>query len=277
MINGVEVIKPSGIDIVIPLGEGSRYNDLELKYSLRSIEKHLSNYRNIYIVGELPLCINPAAVVYIPFDESPRAEDRSRNIYGKIAAAIKYMDVMFTQDAFDFVNDLVTVGVLNLSDYFLYMNDDHYLLRDYDLKYRFPSYHRGEIDLNKIPNEAQTIQMRNTLNSLQTVIPPGVKALDYDVHCPISFNKESFINSFEVLPEPWPDHGYGIKSYYSNSILREGTEARDLKFTEPAVRGEILYKLEGREWFSIGDRCLLEGDMFKVLEELYPLKSKYEL
>ena len=42
------------MDIVIPLGTESRWHDNELRFTLRSIEKHLTGYRNVIIVGWCP-------------------------------------------------------------------------------------------------------------------------------------------------------------------------------------------------------------------------------
>jgi hypothetical protein len=42
------------MDLVYVLGSGSRWGDNELRYSLRSVEKHLKGYNNVYLVGDKP-------------------------------------------------------------------------------------------------------------------------------------------------------------------------------------------------------------------------------
>jgi hypothetical protein len=51
----------------------------------------------------------------------------------------------------------------------------------------------------------------------------------------------------------------------------------DFKFSEPAMKESIYIALENRSWFSVGDKCLKSGAMQEVLQELYSIKSKYEL
>jgi hypothetical protein len=41
------------IDVVIPLGWGSIWDNQEIKYSLRSFERHLKGIRNIFVVTDL--------------------------------------------------------------------------------------------------------------------------------------------------------------------------------------------------------------------------------
>ena len=52
------------IDVVIPLGTGSRWQDNELRYCLRSIEKNLSGVNEVVIVGEKPKWLTNVRCVY---------------------------------------------------------------------------------------------------------------------------------------------------------------------------------------------------------------------
>lgn len=237
-------------DILIPLGKGSRQADIELKYCLRSIAKHLINVGRIVIVGERPQWLQN--VVHVPCVDNTSSWRRAENIYRKVIAGLP-----------DTTND------------FLFMNDDHYLLADYraDL---FPYYHRGAIELHRVGNEAQRRQMENTV---QLYYPDIIN--DYDVHCPVIYNKDRFVKIFENLQ--WPEYGYGIKSMYCNFNANHSLQiinrilCEDLKFSQPLMRDSIMQVLEGRSWFSIGDACLKSGGMLAVLEELYPTPSEYEI
>jgi len=42
------------VDVVIPLGRGSRWNDNELRFCLRSLEKNFLDLGKVWIVGEKP-------------------------------------------------------------------------------------------------------------------------------------------------------------------------------------------------------------------------------
>lgn len=72
------------MDVVIPLGSGSRWQDNELRFCLRAVEKHLKGYDRIYIVGRKPDWIQN--IEFIPYVE---AHTRERNIMEKVRRACK--------------------------------------------------------------------------------------------------------------------------------------------------------------------------------------------
>jgi hypothetical protein len=224
------------IDIVIPLSTGSRHNDLELRYCLRSIEMKLAGVGDIYLVGEKPMwCKN---VIHYPHVEAEINSEFAHNIFERI--------------------------LIPPVEDFLFMNDDHYLLDNFYAPY-FPYLHRGEIDFDRIiPNYPQTVQMRNT----------GTNFLDFDIHCPIVYNRRKLLSAFHDMN--WPEFGYGIKSMYCKRIGITGSFCNDLKIDEILPMQEIERITKDRKWFSIGDSSLVAGDMKKFLQKTYPYASKYE-
>ena len=46
------------IDVVYILGDGSKWGNNEIKYSLRSLEKYGKNIRDVYICGNKPYFVN---------------------------------------------------------------------------------------------------------------------------------------------------------------------------------------------------------------------------
>jgi hypothetical protein len=233
--------------IIIPLGRGSRYNDTELRYCLRSIEKHLTGYGDIFIIGEKPDWLRN--VVHIPFpDQGDKTYDKERNIYSKIMAACD--DPRVTDD-------------------FLFMNDDHFLLQGYEARV-FPYYCHGWL------SEYMTVtDYKNTVRNTNDLLwPLGHDCLYFDIHSPILYNKEKFT---WLLTTDWTKpFGYCIKTVYGNCI--EGLTAHeypDLKISEAYPASKIHKLLTGRAWFSVHDRAF-NGGIRQVLQDLYPLKSKYE-
>lgn len=257
-------------DCLIPLGTGSRNDNLELKYCLRSIEKHLKGAGNVFLVGECPEFVNKSSLIHIPFEESSDNKHRAHNIYSKIMAGINYVNVKY---GFVTIEEEILFLVKQISDNFLFMNDDHFLLTDYQAS-EFPYYRRGLIETHRQGNEAQRIQMENTVAVLKDNLINN--PVDFDVHTPILYNKQAFIKLFGA-ESFWPDYGYGIKSMYCNFNRIEGEEIEDLKFSEPLLKDTILEVLKGRQMFSTGDKVFRSGGMKEVLEELYSTKSKYEL
>jgi hypothetical protein len=236
-------------DIVMPLNNRSTQKNLELRYCLRSIEQHFTGVGNVFIIGHCPEWINNN-VIHIPADEDPRNRFRDRNIMLKMQEACK--------------DDRV-------SDNFLMVHDDHFLLADFEAS-TFPYYHCGPM----VPNVGQYAETkRNTILALSIRDDVNYVINNYDTHCPILFNKERFMRSVALADwSKW--YGYCLKTLYCVMNGIEAEKVEDLKIRMPLKADEIMRLINGRGWFSIGDRCFTEGGMKDVLNNLYPLKSKYE-
>lgn len=208
---------------------------------LRSIEKHLSNVGNVFIVGYRPDFVTN--ITHIPAEDDPRNRFRDRNICNKIIAAC---------------NDK------RVSDNFLMVHDDHFLLEDYDAS-AFPYYHCGPL----VPAQGQYAHTKeNTISVLGSTN-------NYDTHCPILFNKEKFMRSVALADwSVW--YGYCLKTLYCVLNGIEGEYAEDMKIRMPLEYHEIIRLISGRKWFSIGDRCFVPNGMKEVLQDLYTVKSNYE-
>jgi hypothetical protein len=232
------------IDVVIPLGTRSTQKNRELIYCLRSVEKHLCGVGNVFIVGECPEWLQN--VTHIPYSEDPRNRYRDRNIMMKMAAAC--MDE-------------------RVSDNFLMVHDDHFLLADYDAS-AFPYYHMGPM------NDGHGLYGETKQNT-KSLLHFQPEFNNYDCHCPIVFNKQLFMRS--VALADWSKmYGYCMKTLYCVMNGMKGEYTTDIKIRLPLNKAAIMNEIEGRRWFSIGDRCFAPGGMWDVLNMLYPNKSKYE-
>jgi hypothetical protein len=241
--------------IVIPLaanGFGSRQNDIELRFALRSIEKHLSGYGDIFLIGHKPKWINDK-VIHIPAEDEQRTWWKERNVYRKILLACEDPRV---------------------SDDFLFMNDDHYLLADF-VAGEFPYYYNGMLYQEAARDDQYGATAKNTLQL--TDLQKGWHSARYwDIHCPIIYNKRSFnwLSKFDWSKK----HGYCIKTSYSWFVGGIAIEYPDLKINQPLPPAKIKELLAGRHWFSVGNKAFdIGGGMEKVLLELYPNKSKWEV
>jgi hypothetical protein len=239
------------IDVVIPLGKGSTWENNELRYSLRSIEKHLKNYRNIYIVGECPNWIQN--VIHIPFTETGHP---SRNIMEKVKAACEHDDI---------------------TKLFLFTNDDIFFLKDQDAV-TYPFYHRGGLQ-EAVPKNKGNWYQEYVLETIAVLHDRNLGAWNYDLHCPIRYNKYTFR---EVMAQYDWNKKLVVKSIYCSTLGIEGEYMDDCKIAGRMAEWHLRKKIEGRHVFSIGDRCLLpfgkeqESSVKKLLNELYPNPSKYE-
>lgn len=241
------------IDIVIPIGYcyfPENTNNIipdsgELRYCLRSIEKHLKGVRNVFIIGcNIPAWVDNVGQI-ICGDKSG-LENKEWNIYNKIR---------------------VVCGVEEISDTFLFMNDDHYLLQDYNAA-EMPYYYEGTINdhLQKRPST----YLKSVANTAAVI---GGESLYYDIHTPILYNKNEFRR---VMTYDWKiEYGYVIKSLYCHGAKVTPTAGEDIKISCVEDRARLSARLTGKQYFSTSDNCF-GTSLTAMMNEFYPEKSKYE-
>lgn len=236
------------IDVVYAIGFGSTWNDQELKYSLRSIEKHLTNYRNVYIIGSLPSFINKKSVTHIPAIDRHGHE---RNIMEKVKIACSTPEI---------------------SDRFLFFNDDHYLLTRFDAS-RFPYYYDRTIDekLEKARGKYAD-SVRHTLHALKV---RKVTRKYFDVHTPILYDKRLFPETMSQVDWDAQKNGFIVKSLYCNLNRIKGVPEKDGKVHQPMSCHALERHLRDKFVFSTPNRITPEMAVF--LDYLYPNPSKFEL
>lgn len=232
-------------DIVIPLNSKSCWANNELRFTLRSIEQFLTGYRNVYIVGEKPDWIRN--VIHIPFLD--KYDYPARNIMSKICRACEEQD---------------------LSDYFLFFNDDHFLLTKFHAP-AFPYFYKG--DLMQVKN---LTRYQDTVdNTIKALIAENKPTKDFDTHTPILYRKKEFVDVMGMFNWKVP-HALCIKSLYCNMLGVKPVFEDDGKFSRSKDEEQLRHWFNKYKVFSIDDGALTH--LLKVkFQQLYPLKSKYEL
>lgn len=229
------------MDIVYALGKGSVLKDFELKMSLRSVVKNLSGVDQIWIIGNHPEWLDTNHVNFIPLpDHSERVPDY--NIMRKISCACEKA---------------------NLSNDFIFFNDDHFLLSPFDTA-TFPYFYSGELE-NYIKRRGLDGYGRRANNTLKTLQRLGLPTKYFDIHTPIIYNKELFLKN--VTSQDWNlKDGFIIKSLYANSLKIEGVEMKDNKINHAPQQGDRIFSTFPR----------LKASITRYLQEQFPEKSKYE-
>lgn len=239
------------IDIVIPLGNGSRWKNNEIRFCLRAIEKYVKNYRDVYILG-----VRPSWLTGVKYYNHADKYNHERNIYEKIKFACNLPE---------------------LSDNFLFMNDDHFITKDVDAE-NYPYLYSQTLD-EKVrgrggknnwrgAGDPYTISMNNTRKVLS-----GHPQKYFDIHTPIIYNKAEFLRVMSLVD--WNvGMGYVIKSLYANFLNIEGEKGGDIKIASSSYK-DIKKRIEGVSVFSVSDSANGVG-LKHLMNELYPAKSKYE-
>jgi hypothetical protein len=247
------------VDIVYTLADTSVNDYMELRYSLRSLELHGVNYRKVVIVGGLPTWLDRTQITHIS------EEDRffkDRNIMVKLMAAAN--------------SNKVTAD-------FWHFNDDYFLLKTYDFKTLKSCKHE-----RNLYNYVWEVGRENTRwNKYTRIVENTWKILNsrelpiefYDVHLPFKYNSKKFQDAMQKYDWNCPfKMGYVVRSLYGNTIgMKAETITNDVKMSNlSTVEGAIRY-LEKDEYpmFSSGERD--RHNLVRILEKLYPQKSKYEI
>lgn len=237
------------MDIVYTYRYEKRSQNRQLRYSLRSIEKHLIGVGEVFVIGF------PCGMKGVRYIEHHDNFSAARNIMMKLQIIARTEEV---------------------SEDFLYIADDHYLLKSMEAK-DYPYYVNGMLqDLYKTQNNAYRAMIKNTYEALELRQLP---TLNYNIHTPIIYNKTKLRKLAEMYDLNNPLN-YLLKSLYMNTfhgltIEPELQELKDCKIRTNFEPEEIKSRIAARTCWSTGKESYNEN-IGKVLEELYPNKSKYE-
>lgn len=208
------------VDLVYVLGTGSKWDNNEIRFSLRSVSKNLKNVGKIFIVGEMPDFLQNC--IHVPckdiFEPGINADG---NMTHKLLHVCKRAD---------------------LSDDFLFMNDDFIInkpiaaneipwLHKEDMATRPPNYWTSQFYRHRLKRTFDELKLR------------GMATMQYDYHAPMLMNKHQFI---EVIGQfdYGIDIGYTFRSIYGNSLELPATPFAEYKVT--VFKNYSLEKLQER-------------------------------
>lgn len=234
------------IDVVYPLANVSRFSNNELKFSLRSLEKHVTGYRDIWVIGNNPSWNNGKIKHIQAFDKGMKAI----NILEKIRLACLCPEI---------------------SDTFLYINDDHIFLRDCDAC-TYPFYYSDD-DLKDILNNRPLNDpyRRIVIDTLN--LYPELKY--FDIHKPIRIEKAKFLEVYEKVNFKKYGSGLLIKSVYCNYHGIKGVKERDM-ILRTRLDSLVLDVIKMKcDVFSFHEEAVCD-DLIRFLDKNYPIKSIYE-
>lgn len=236
------------IDLVIPLGKGSKWANNELRYCLRSIEKYLTDYGRLFIVGEFPDFLNSEAIhIPQPFVHGNPARNIAMNI-------------------------LEACRDERLSERFAYLNDDYFFTQPIDIS-TYPVYYKEDLQQTYKKNQTEYRKhVRATIVELERL---GLPTINYDTHYPCIFEKGKMKALIETSNF---DRSFGLvlKSLYFNTYPPEQAEKRTDCKQHQAMKESGWQQLAAQtEMFSIADTAIDQA--FKnFMAAQYPTPSKYE-
>ncbi len=241
---------PGRVDVLLVLrADGSRHGNEELHLALRSIEKHLKGYRDIYLVSSRM----PEGFQNLKFircdDPYPR---KQMNIHHAIRTA------------------LTTPGI---SSEVIFWADDNLLLRDLSVT-ELPVAARRDDLLGFSGEEGTRVWHRSLRQTGEALKAAGLPTVNYEAHTPVRFQRDKYL-ALESRFDFSAGVGLCYISLYLNTIgVLGSTPASEIKatFESEHVKPKAL---EGKLFAGYNDTGLAAGAM-RLFRERFPSPSKYE-
>ena len=252
------------MDILYVVGTGSTWNDNELKYSLRSIEKNGINVERVFIGGYIPEFVNKENVICVPVADKTNV--KHYNILNVIEEVIDSTDIGCTQ-----------------SGNFLYSSDDHFYIKPVDFN-SYPIYSRGV----ELPKEVKQFDLHKKYHT--TLVSTRKLLEEYN----LPYEHFAWHGNTHFNTKLWNDpimKELRKKSY----TMPEGCEPTCLMLNyqmsvdpfEPVIRKDkkirsidklamFNQKIQDRECCSSSPN-IQKSYLATFLENNLPEKSKYEL
>ena len=180
------------VDLVYVLGTGSKWNDNEIRFSLRSVQKNLTGVRHIYVVGECPAFLQN--VIHVPAKD---ILDPGVNADGNMTYKL-----------------LQVCNIPELSDNFLFMNDDFIIMKPM-VASEIPWMHKGDMKDRPEKFWKEQFYRHRLFRTFQTLCNRDATTLQYDYHAPMLMNK----NDFRTVMAEFDWHegiGLTFRSIYGN-------------------------------------------------------------
>ena len=233
-------------DVVFVLGTGSKFNNAEMRYALRSIEKYCPWVRQVWVVGADPGFLNTAFVKYVPAADV-HTHCKDANLIHKIETVCRMPE---------------------LSEEFLVCSDDQIVTYSSSWEDFRPRYVKrwSEADAAWYEADSWKRNLRETLRRF------GDGAYYIQPHMWSQMKKSLFLEMLKMCNYK-DEKSVTIFSLYGNFALQQGASAPVENFEhEFCVGGE----LKPVRHVAYNDAAFGMPEFRDKLGELFPVICKYE-
>jgi hypothetical protein len=228
----------------------------EFQYSLRSAVKNLS-FDKLFIVGGCPSILDKSKIVYIKTPTFPlKYETTSNNLF-------------------------VACSDPRLSDNFILMNDDFFLLKrisnpvkEFNLNFGTVEevIHRYKVAFNG----KESKYLRGMIEALEyfrndlKIMNP----ISYELHTPMIINKANFLELLKLPNNTTPAFHMNKRSIYGNLFMKDSVKINDVKIYGNS--NFYSYSLKDKKMISSSDNSW-KSKLKNYIPQLFKEKSPYEL
>lgn len=266
------------MDILYIVGNFSKCDDWEFKFSLRSIDKYGKNIGRVFVCGYCPDWLSDD-IIKIPYEVKPYVTDgdKNRNIYKQVIYAVEHSDI----------------GINDNGDFLISM-DDHYILSNVDFGNTYPHYVRDYykrrcrfnlpiwFEEGKLSPEYQKVLCstgrylnRKGLSYLNFVSHRNmrinrhiIRELQFNGINDEIFNDKIDVECFALINNyEYSKRNKNLDYYFPIEIIKD--------FKTNNINVLLNYIKNGGKFYSTNDFDV-DSDVFNVLYDLFPEKSKYE-
>lgn len=228
----------------------------ELRYAIRSVEKHCKNLGRIFVCGDIPAWLNSKAVQIScnnPYDR------KCKNIQYRLQYAINHE---------------------NMPAHFLLSADDIFFVRDVDLDV-YPHYWKNGAEVS-VPKGMENTKIGHIIASARDVLQSfGYPLEDYGGgHCLHHIDRDLWQNMPRIKDAAMlSKYGVPVDLIMGGAIYKmqhpEEVIRMDVKVESITGERDLFEQIGSANEFSIGDDVIYQG-IGDIFEKLYPNKSSYE-
>ena len=234
------------IDVLYIKGEPSSNNDLEMLYSLRTLERHVKDLGTVFITGQCPEFIDQGKVKFLPIRDigSPMI-----NHWWKVHE---------------------TIMMTKISKNFALMYDDIFFIADTKLT-KYPFYQKGFLHQQTDGGEVYQESLRN---AAEWLICRGKTIYNHELHVPCIYNGPKFIRMAEIYSKKVHEFpGMAVRSVYANLFEFNHPYRKDIKFRTQHDKVEDI--IGTTDCFSVSDQ-IFGVNALPWLKKNYTERSKWE-
>ena len=243
------------MDILYIVGTGSKWNNNELRYSLRSIEKNGRNIDRVFLCGYKPAWVSREVIHIVAEDKYPR---KHKNILHKVLKAIDFSDI---------------------SSHFLISSDDHYYIKETDFD-ALPVYYRREQIPNILDKNHDGEYFRSLIETRALLERYGLPIFQTNPHCNTHFDADVYRRNKMIFDDCMNLYWGGeLNCVMGNLLINEGWESKPYKDCKLGVlTNGAHFKERIGESECLSSISRIEGTYIQqFLREEFPQKSRFEI